>query len=148
MTQEQILSTMELVRRWLLIIQVSVETIVLAYTACKIFKTKNSDWYPVTIWSLAASLLILCASNGTYVFFSNRRDNFKDPVHTIITTMVFINDSALFCEFSWGLFLISTEVQERLSGKPFCFKQKFRKTFNIVILLLIVLSFFVGAFLS
>ena len=139
---------MEQAKFWLLIFQGVVITICLVFTACKIFKTKNNDWFPVTIWSLAALLQVMGVIHGPYVYYSTRRDNFKDPIATTLNTIVFINASVLFWEFSWGLFLISTEVQERLSKSPYWLEHKYRKALNIVMLLLIVASFMTAAFVS
>ena len=106
---------MEQAKFWGLIFESVVIAICLVFTACKIFKTKITDWFPVTIWSLAACLLVTGQTHYQYNYYSTRRDNFKDPIATTLYTIVFVNASVLFWEFSWGLFLISTEVQERMS---------------------------------
>lgn len=112
---------MEQAKFWLCIFEGVVIAICLVFTACKIFKTKITDWFPVTIWSLAACLLAMGVTNSSYIYYGTRRDNFKDPIATTLNTIVYVNGSVLFWEFSWGLFLISVEVQERLSNSHYWF---------------------------
>jgi hypothetical protein len=136
---------MEQAKFWLLVVQGFLNGTCLVFTACKIFKAKITDWYPVTIWGLATSLLVMGIIHGPYVYYSGKRGNKIDPIAATLNTIVFINAAVLFWEFSWGLFLISIEVQERLSQRPHWFQHKFRKALNIQVLFLIVASFTAAA---
>lgn len=129
----------------LMIFQGVVIGICLVYTACKIFKTKNNDWFPVIIWGLTASLLVTGIINQNYLYFSTKNDNLNPDVAAALNTIAFSIACVLFWEFSWGLFLISIEVQERLSQKPHWFEHKFRRALNILVLILIVASFVTSA---
>jgi len=62
---------------WLTIFVEVVIAICLGITAfkSKIFQTDFIDWYPITILSLAASLLVINIVYTLYYYCSNQRDN-------------------------------------------------------------------------
>ena len=87
---------MEQAKLCLMVVQGVLIGICLVYTASKIFKTKITDWYPVTIWGLATSLLVMGFIHGPYVYYSKKRGNFNKPIAATLNTILFINASVLF----------------------------------------------------
>lgn len=136
---------MELAKFLWMILEGILVGICLVFTACKIFKTKITDWFPVTIWGLATSLWVMGIINVSYYKYGVQLHIFLVPIVETLKTIVYINAVVLFWVFCWGIFLISIEVQERLSQRSHWFKRKFRKTLNILVLLLIFTSFITAA---
>lgn len=91
-------------------------SVCLILSACKIFKQKKTtDWFPVTIWILVLVTELVGFTDGTYFRYSQKNNTFKTSIGGSLNTADFIIASVLFWEFSWGLFLISIEVEQQLS---------------------------------
>jgi len=56
----------------------------------KIFQTSDIDWYPITILSLAAILLVINWVGGLYLYFSTKHDNYSATIFTVFLTAAFI----------------------------------------------------------
>lgn len=118
----------------------------LVLSACKIFKqTKITDWFQVTIWILVLVTEILVLIDNNYFRYAEKNNNFKNSIGGSLNTANFIITAVLFWEFSWGLFQISIEVEERLSRQRHWFQEKHRHALNIMVLVLIFVSFLTSA---
>jgi len=130
---------------WWMITQGVIIGFLLAYTASKIFKSKNRDRFPITIWGLATLMWVMGIINTSYNKYGHYLHIYNTAIVVTLKTIVFINTNVLFWVFCWGIFLISIEVQERLSQKSHWFQSKFRTVLNIVVLFLIFVSFIAAA---
>ena len=90
---------------WLLIVQSVVISCCLVLTACRIFKSDITDWYPFTIWGIAVAVLLVEFIGLTYSYCTHKRGNYKDSIGLSFNTAYGIMTAVLFWEFSWGLFI-------------------------------------------
>ena len=135
---------MEIAKFWLLTLQCVVIFCCFALTACKIFKSKSTDRYILTILGMVAVLLFVQTISMLYVYCSKKRSNYNKTIDYSIFTVVEILMAVLSWEFSWGLFTTSIEIEERLKREPHWFKKIYRIALNVFVLCLIFVCLIVS----
>jgi len=87
-------------------------------------------------------------TDGSYFRYSKKKNNFKNSIGGSLNTADFITSCILFWEFSWGLFNISIEVEERLSRQQHWLKKQHRNLCNVIVLVLIFICFILAAIIT
>ena len=130
-------------------IQTSVLCTSYLVSAMKIIRSqpfKQIEKQVIFIWLLAVSQLFFNMTTRCYTRKSEKNNNNIFWVEISLSCLMAIFLNITIWEFSWQLFNVSVEVEERLSKNKHKLNKRTRKTVNIVVVVMIITSFIFSAY--
>ena len=100
----------------------------------------------ILIWSLAAISIILNMVSRSYTRNSTRKSNKILLVVICLDSLACILINVTIWEFSWQLFNVSVEVDEKICRTKHKLTKRVRKAVEIVVVVLIGISFIFSAY--
>jgi hypothetical protein len=100
----------------------------------------------IFIWLLAVIQIVLNMAARSYARHSHKNNNNMFWVEVSLNNLMAIMLNITIWEFSWQLFNVSVEVEERLSRTKHKLTKCTRKTVNIVVVVFICISFIFAAY--
>ena len=107
---------------------------------------KQIEKQVIFIWLLAVSQLFFNMKTRCYTRQSEKNSNNIFWVEISLSCLMAIFLNITIWEFSWQLFNVSVEVEERLSKNKHKLNKRTRKTVNFVVVVMIITSFIFSAY--